>query len=498
MQDSTAHHNVGMKAAQVAYTESMVNITFFRLDIDQVNCLYLLPNKVPDAGDFSTGRFDSALLLSKHLRALFLSKNIGHKRAGAASLWIRGANSPKSLRGIDPALVVVDELDEMSDKSIELALHRTDGQLQSWIWMLSTPKIPEKGIHKYFLETTQEHWKFRCPKCNRFTELVYPDCLVVTADEPFSEDVYKSHIICGECKREIPHQDKVDAQNRSGIWVPEYKDRSARGFYVNQLSSCVREPWKLAQVVIRARSSRAAEQELWNQIVGWPHVVDGGQIEDDQITACLTARRNEHGYRYCSKYKIRTMGIDIGKWLHYEIAGWRVAKIGPDLNISARCDVLHVGKVQTFRELSQLVQQYQVHMVVTDYQPEERAVHEFVMRHYGFALRCQYARGQGSKKITRVKPDDELKILVARTFWMDMALGRFVIKKIRLPVNIPEEYRAHLKNIIKHYQENEDGRDISKYLRKGDDHYGMAHTYNEIALPLAASCITSQNMRSFL
>jgi len=52
-------------------TETLLNITFFAIDIKRIDVLYTLPAKTPDAGDFSQARFDSALELSPHLTQLF-------------------------------------------------------------------------------------------------------------------------------------------------------------------------------------------------------------------------------------------------------------------------------------------------------------------------------------------------------------------------------------------------------------------------------------------
>jgi len=52
MHDSEATVNVGQKAAQMGYTETLLNITFFKIDIEHRDCLYILPSKTPDATEF--------------------------------------------------------------------------------------------------------------------------------------------------------------------------------------------------------------------------------------------------------------------------------------------------------------------------------------------------------------------------------------------------------------------------------------------------------------
>ena len=53
----------------------------------------------------------------------------------------------------------------------------------------------------------QDHFFFTCPHCGKMTELIYPDCLVITADNPTD-----AKIICKECKGKLDHP--------NGEWIP--------------------------------------------------------------------------------------------------------------------------------------------------------------------------------------------------------------------------------------------------------------------------------------
>ena len=67
-----------------------------------------------------------------------------------------------------------------------------------------------------------------------------------------------------------------------------------------------------------------------------------------------------------------------------------------------------------------------------------------------------------------------------------------------LPQNISIEYREHIKNLVRHYRKDTNNNPISEYVAVGPDHFGHARCYAEIALPLAASLITSQDIKVFL
>jgi len=69
---------------------------------------------------------------------------------------------------------------------------------------------------------------------------------------------------------------------------------------------------------------------------------------------------------------------------------------------------------------------------------------------------------------------------------------------ILLPKDLSNEYKEHLKALVRIYEKDSDGNLIGKYV-KGDnanDHFAHSRNYAEIALPLAVSVGTSQNMES--
>jgi len=146
MHDSEAPINIGQKSAQMGFTETALNITFYRIDIKNESCLYILPTKTPDATEFSAARFDAALELSPHLTNLFSNvKNVGHKRAGAANLYVGGSNSRSFLKSKPVVFIVFDELDEIKQENIPLAEERTAFQETPQMWKISTPTIPIVG-----------------------------------------------------------------------------------------------------------------------------------------------------------------------------------------------------------------------------------------------------------------------------------------------------------------------------------------------------------------
>ena len=488
---------VSMKAAQMGLTETALNRTFYTIDIKHTSVLYVLPASKPDATDFSTSRFDPALELSPHLKSLFGDvRNIGHKRAGGANLFIRGSRSRSQLKSLPVSSLVFDEVAEMNQKSITLASERISGHLEHDIFMLSTPTTPKDNIHSYFLLTTQDKYWFRCPHCSKFITLT-PDELIVCGDNINDPDIRKTHIVCSECRHILDHAAKPEylfpaSRGGEALWRPTITSIVGRGFYINQLYSSTVTPVQIAQQVFKAKLDPADEQELYNSKFGLPHATSGAKVTDDDIKSCI----GNYKQQLPGDSTFVTMGIDVGKMLHVEIDAWYFSNTPDviDVNLVAKPKVIKLASVEDFGELYELINRYKPRAIVIDAQPERRKSLELCNKYYGHAYACFYGRSDTSRQIAKHEESEHL-ITVNRTSWMDMALGRFQNRSIRIPADTPLEYKDHVKAPTKITRRNKDGNIISEYVIGNEaDHFAHARTYSEIALKMGLSMLTSQTI----
>jgi len=480
MHDATHDLCVGQKSAQAGFTQTMLNKTFFNVDIKRGSVLYVLPN-AGIASDFSDDKFDKALESSLYLKNLFSdTKNKGHKRTGAASLWIRGARSRDGLISIDPQLIIYDEYDRMEKAMVSLAEERITGQLDWQQWKISTPLIPEVGINEAFLESTMEHFFFDCPACGRATELVYPDCLVITGDSHLDPGIKDSHLICKECKTLLPHQTKSEWLS-SGSWVSQSPQATIRGFQINQLYSSTVKPADFAIKSLKAKLNPIDETEFYNSKLGDPHVVKGARIDDPMINACKSNYVNMEG----KKLDILTMGIDVGTYLHIVVVTWKIPASTYDINMDSLAKILVIQKVTDFSEIDRAMKEYRVACCVIDMDPERRLATNFVRAFPKMAFMCHYGNNSSKKEIT-IK-EDEQQITVDRTSWLDQTLSRFKEPStVKIPVDTPLEFNEHIKCPVRIYERDRDGNPVARYvMSQGQDHYAHAFNYAEIALPIA-------------
>lgn len=504
MHDSKAEENDGRKAAQMGFTETALNIALATIDLERRDVLYVLPASTPDASDFSSSRFDPALELSPYLAKLFSDvSNIGHKRAGSANLYVRGSRSRSGLKSIPASLIILDELEEMNRENIALVDHRADGQLKKQIWRISTPRLPGKGIDEFYQTSSKEFFTFKCPSCSRWTHFDPEKSLKITAEHINDPEIKNSYLICPLCENKLPHENKLDYLALStditisgAHWHSDTPNPDHRGFWIPQLYSTVKKPHEIAKKWFKAQNDPAEEQEYYNSIMGVPHVVEGAQITDDHIKQCIGSHRLVDPFKY-QIGRIYTMGIDVGKWLHIEIAEWLFeGGFSPDLNMMAIPKIICVTKKTDFNDLDTLMREYQIRAAVIDANPERRKAFEFANRFYGHVKLCDFPNGVSGKNVKEEK--ESFRVSVDRTSWLDLSLGRFISNQIKLPLDLPEEYTKHIKSPARVYEKDSNGNPMSYYESKDDDHYAFARLYNELALPFAASISTNRNINDFL
>lgn len=507
MHNSWAPFNYAMKGAQLGVTEVCINRALYTLDMLKRDVLYVLPT-TKTATDFSKVRFGGALALSPYLRSLFSDINsVGLKQAGSNALYIRGSRGTDSLVSIPVSELILDEVDRMKQSQLWLALERLSGQLTKHVWGISTPTVPEYGIHSLYARSTQEHYLFPCPSCNRAIELKWPESVVVVGEHTTDARCSESYLKCYECNARLEHADKPNFLAKA-YW--ESFDRNAnpevRGFHINQLYSFTVTPGELVVAHFRGFGDELAAKEFRNSKLGLPHIGDGARVTDDMLSEALKFERySKQDPRPDRAGRIITMGLDRGTWNHFEICEWFFNDWTLDINADAFAKVLYEGKFheEDFdRSVDQLMREWQVLACVVDADPGPMDARRFARRFPGYVWLCRYRRGQTAKEISISDEEDGAPIAtVDRSNWLSASLSRFKTKpsRIMLPVDVSEEYQNHMKALVATYNRDEFGNPVLEYVTTGSgaDHFAHARTYAEIALPLVAARTMNVDLQKF-
>lgn len=504
MHDSWAPFNYSMKGAQLGVTEVGINRAFYTIDKLKRDVLYVLPTAL-NATRFSKSRFGGALNHSPYLKSIFTDTNtVNLKQAGSNTLYINGSRGDSNLKSIPASELILDEVDEMDEKQIWLALERLSGQLHKHVWGISTPTIHNHGIHKLFQGSTQEHFFFKCPSCSRRTELVWPDCVEIVGEHVTDRRCGESFLKCKECKQKLEHKDKP-LFLRSGEWnsTAPNANPDVRGFHISQLYSFTVSPGELVVAYHRGFGDELAAKEFHNSKLGLPFVGDGAVVTDDMIDRSLRNHTKQDPRPNYGGERIITMGVDQGKWSYVEICEWYFDSYSHDLNVAAQAKVLWEGKFHEteWDTLDKLMREWQVLGCVIDADPATMDARRFAKRFPGYVWLCRYRRGVSAKDIQLMDDEDGAPIAtVDRTHWLSASLGRFKTDptRILLPRDVSREYREHIKALVGTYERDEHGNPVATFKEIGPDHFGHARTYAEIALPLCAARETHQDVKKLL
>lgn len=515
LHDTQASWNVTMKSAQAGFTEVGINIALYTVDVLKNNVLYVLPT-YGNACDFSTGRFSPALSMSPYLKQVFTQTNrIGLKMAGNTALYIRGSGGDSNLKSIPASVVILDELDEMDQSQIELAMQRLKGQPHKKIWFISTPTTPDHGVSLEYENSTKEHFRYKCPGCGKMDEFVWPDSVEICGTDITDPDTAKSRFKCQMCKyvyhqfqdeTGFTRQDEKLEMLQKGFWEPSVsgRDPDRRGFNINQLYSYTVSAREIVIDYFKAQLTEYANQEFHKSVLGEPFIGTNSRVTEDMLKeAKKEYQLGQLSIQPRQTDRMITMGIDQGDWNHYVVAEWFFPGLGVDLNTEAECRILQMGKF--WREdwkmmTDRLMHEWRVLACVVDADPNSNQMRAFARNYESHVWLCRYREGKTGSQMTIV--DDGTyapEITVDRTHWFDSSVGRFFVPgRIEIPYDTPNEFNKHIKALYRMYKEDRLGNPQAIYLNNGDDHYAHALNYAEIALPCAASITTYRSIEAFL
>lgn len=513
LHDATHEFIFIKKAAQMGVTEYALNRSLYTVDQLKQNVLYIFPNERPAAMRFSKEKLKPAVDGSPYIKSLFckadseLIKVSKHDR-----LFTMAGCSRTSLKSYSAGLVVLDELDEMSDEGITLALQRTDGQpgnLKQHIG-LSTPSIDGKGIDKFFEDTTQDYYFFKCPHCSKLVTLFYPECLVITADDPKDIRIKDSYICCPECRKELKHSEKP-AILANGTWVSKYPLRLRHGYHISQLFSTQLDPWIIAEHALRAEFDTIAKTELYNSRLGETFVADGAKLTDSVLKDAQRDYLNlSEDIDKVGNYKLITMGIDVGQSSHHlVVCGWRLMP-GRGRNILEASEgrVLLFKKVSdtadstAFQKIEALMRRWKPRMTIIDAQPDLNNASALAKKFASHCYACYYSTSKNTKAITvRAAKDEEGEadgnsISVNRSFWLGQTFDFITKGLMGLPKDLDLEFKENLKSTVKVYKLDDKQNVFCDFVKKDGtpDHYLHALNYAVIALGKSAGGGQTQYM----
>jgi hypothetical protein len=476
-------HKVVIKPAQVGLSEYAVTfvcwllsvaVHYLKLEKLGLNVGYLFPTQTA-LSDFSKERFGQLRQESLTLQSLFTDyDDVGFKQAGDSFLYLRGAWSINALKSFPADVLIYDEFDEMNTSALALAEKRLRASVLKWQLKISTPTLPGRGIHSEYIKSDQHVWEVNCESCDTWNELdFFRDVRLNNVDfdtykywEEEPKRRAKVVVLCPNCKMEL---DRLG----EGRWTAKNPSASIRGY---QIPSLCFPTVDLNEIAVNITSEDPEKvKEAYRSDLGLPYEISGSQVTEAMLLVLSVGLQN--GKLPETTWSNATMGVDVGSKLHY-----RISSTGADGKRYIRA----MGSVDTWGELSGLLDEFDIVRCVIDALPEQHKCKEWASLHPGRVFRAYYpnsANLKGSLFQPEAEKIEEI-ININRTMAMDTVYAHIAGRKEIFPAAIHNnpEVIAHLKAPIKVINKNKDGQDIAVWVHTSPDHLYHASVYDVIAL----------------
>ncbi len=454
------------KSVQCGISEMLICISIAYAERGY-SVLYTLP-KYALRGRFVANRVDPLLEIVPEYRKLLQdavgdSDSISLKHLGQGTINFVGSNSASEFIEFPADLIIVDELDKCDKNNLKLADDRLDASELKHKIKVSTPTYKDIGINEEYSKSNQKEWHIKCFHCNEWQAIVWDIniCNQISENEYELLDSANYEVICRKCGQNVDRLAK-------GEWVKK-NDNIVSGYHFSQLftsQTTIKNLWELFQ---EALFDNTKLQVFYNSKLGIPYVAKGNNLTRNMLDNC----RQEWLMQSNSDKKC-SMGVDVGRIIHVRISS---------LTDNNERKAEYIGIVRDFKELSVLIQRYNVRYCVIDMYPETRKVEEFQTEHRNIWL-CKFSNSIsiGAKGY---KKDANSQIIDGdRTQLFDRLVATIHQKRLLLPKNagLLDDYYEHMQAPIRKYDEGKDRYFWDEGSKQ--DHFFLAELYDLLASEL--------------
>jgi len=488
--NNAAAHLVCRKCSQVGVSEMILRLVLGLVGmLPNHTAIYTLPTS-GFSSKFSKTRIDPVILRSKALKEL-LDPNIDNvelKKIGTSFLYLLGTYTQSGAISIPADILVHDEVDFSDPQALTTFAsrlgHAENGGIKR---QFSTPTVEGFGISSLFSGSTQAHYGVICDSCN---ETVFPNfmehVIVPGMEEPmvdFSKedldhngyDIAGAWLSCPECRNRITEDNLADPDKRR--WVHKYPDRDVHGYQIFPYDVIKYNPIAYTLKSIKDYEIRS---DWVNFKVGLP--------DEDATNSFSQEVMDNHT---TGKFVLPTVGaatgcvagIDIGK-VSWILIGKPVGKV---LNVIYAEQIKQNSEGYLLNRVLELCGYFGVRRGVMDAGPEYSVSSAFVasgtMNKY-FAN--YYVRNKTTSSLSHIQVDEEEGILkTARSVSFDLLVKRVNSGRVVFPQckesRIIKQHLRCLKRVKGFDSVNEQ---TVRWMTTGDDHYGQALNYLNIAATL--------------
>lgn len=487
------------KCSQVGASEIWVRMMLAMMIISKkITIIYILPSSAMSKR-FSSGRIqpvidDSPTLKGQVDREL---NNTELKRIGRSLLYISGTYGQSAAISVPAQALFRDEVDFCNPRVLTTydsrLGHSKEGEALKRSF--STPTVYKYGINLLYEQGSQAQYMVRHSRCGQLVAIDYFRDVVIPGWEGSLRELEREDLVgnnlnldaafflCPHCRNEIVHADFCDPANRQ--WVHAFPDRKLHHSY--QVL-----PIDVPTINPLARTLRQLKD--YDNKKDWVNFKVGLPFEDAQSTF-LEENMIEHATPHYvprpeddATFKITNgchMGVDVGK------TSWCVIT---KPNVNGENDVIYAERIRqdgdnyAGKRLVMLFNVFGCIQGVIDSGPDISLAQYMVTQLKGRFMACRYDNRAASRVKTLdvlVSIDEEEGIVVVNRTGLFDGLVRKVNKGLTRLNSRSTEYelmKAHLKSLKRiELTDSDTGEYMVNWVNTGDDHYGHALGYSDVA-----------------
>lgn len=446
------------------------------------------------AGAFTQSRLDALIALSPELSESFTRTDSVFMKTTRfhSHLFIRGSISEADLTSQPVSVAIIDEYDRCNINCLALIRKRMSARdiANRHVFVLSTPLLPDMGVHAEFLGGTQERFRFKCPGCSRKISLEWPDSIESIGDHPKDPRCWDSYFKCDQCGKKLDFDERGIKEPsifmtkpwlENATWEADAQAPYHRSAYVPQLYGPRIRAGEIVIESMRAEVSEPEKVQFINQTIGLPYIAAGARLNGDIIKDCIGSHRMTDPPPVESGRMI-VMGVDTGSMLDCVITEYIYDRDPGFEPITASiAKVLQVKRIPRssdgWKQLDWLMQEYSIEHAVVDFQPETTPAEEFAGRFYKGVSLNMYRKGtQGTDIKCKVDANKVSLLTTCRTSFMDTVFNRFFKGRITLPADVDYVFKEHLLSPIRTYEYDEFDRPKAIYVKARNSADHLAHS----------------------
>lgn len=462
------------KCAQVGWSETMILKVLFASMFYKLNVIYTLPSD-SFVENFVPPKVDKILEMNRVFKGVTGKQTLKKVKTikknekgqtdyryiffmGAHNTEAKGKKSSTSKGVSISADIKVHDEASRSDESILLQMKsRTADSDYKGEWLFDNPDIPNKGADAIYRNSDQNHWFIKCPGCNyrQFIAWARLDKMEFKSGSHHTWiDAEKELLLCGRCKKPIPDEARI-----AGEWVKKWREKSARGYWLNQLCYVKHT---VAELLLLEEDPKVTKSYFNNFVLGLPYVGSDVNISRENITSNLNGDVN--------LLENNVMGIDQGKVKWYVIGN--------------KQGIFKVGYTESWSEIEFLFNKYNC-VAVCDALPFPREPKRMANKYRGRFFRSYYKPEKNQSEYAKFSPKTDLgAVLIKRNEMIDNVVDRIITNNfpIQAPLSELEDYINHWTVMNRVVEMDSEMNERFNWVETGPDHLVHATVYMEVAL----------------